>query len=278
MSGVLKRWKLILAVFLIAVFWTAVGIWFVRSQSDKERASEQIDETQNLVSAKEVEIPKADSEEIEAEGSEIKFLDVDLTKLRAKNSETAGWIQVAGTGINYPFVQTKDNDYYRTHSFDKSYNTAGWPFLDATNMQDLSDSHSIIYLHGKIAGSEFEPVRSVVASTSWINSPENFVMRTSTEKANAIWQVFSIYKILTTEDYLKVSFSASGELVDLVKTLKERSVYKFDVPFSEADKMLTFSIRYDDASIVAIHGKLVNLSRKEKSSELETSSSEEGVD
>lgn len=260
MSGVLKKWKLILAVFLITVFWTAAGMWLIRSQSDKDRASEQIEQTKELAPVSEVEIPKADSEEIETEESEIKLLEVDLAKLIAKNSDTTGWIQVVGTNIDYPFVQTS-TDYYRNHSFDKSRNSAGWPYLDKSNAKDLSDAHSIIYLHGEIEGSEFEPARSVIASTSWINDPEGFVVRTSTESANAIWQVFSIYKIETTDDYLKPGLQGS-ELLELVEKLKSRSVYNFEVPFTESDRMLTFSIKYDDKNIVAIHAKLAVLSEK----------------
>ena len=69
----------------------------------------------------------------------IKFplIDVDITELKEKNSDTVGWINVNNTNINYPFVQTKDNSYYLNHSFDKKYNEAGWVFLDYRNNNDL---------------------------------------------------------------------------------------------------------------------------------------------
>lgn len=252
-SGDKRKEFLILGIFLATVFWTAAGIWIVRSLSDKDRATEQMNETKELAEATEVELPETSTEEVEENGA--KFLAVDLSRLIQKNSDTVGWIQIPGTKVDYPFVQTKDNDFYRTHSFDQSYNTAGWPFLDAVNMRDLSDSHNIIYLHGKITGTQFEPVRSIIASNGWMEDPENFIIRTSTEKSNAIWQVFSIYKIPTTDDYLRISFANSTDLLELVNTVKGRSVYNFEVPFSEADKMLTFSIRYDDEYIVVIHAK-----------------------
>ena len=70
----------------------------------------------------------------------IKFplIDVDLNKLKEKNSDTAGWINVNNTNINYPYVQGKDNNYYLDHSFDKKYNEAGWVFLDYRNDKNLS--------------------------------------------------------------------------------------------------------------------------------------------
>lgn len=60
----------------------------------------------------------------------MKLIDVDFAELKAKNKDTVSWIQVSGTNINYPVVQTTNNDFYLTHTFDRSYNQAGWVFAD----------------------------------------------------------------------------------------------------------------------------------------------------
>lgn len=60
----------------------------------------------------------------------IEVENIDFNKLINKNPDTIGWIKVLGTDINYPVVQTNNNDFYLTHSFDKSYNKAGWIFAD----------------------------------------------------------------------------------------------------------------------------------------------------
>ncbi len=39
------------------------------------------------------------------------MINVDFTELKKTNKDTIGWVQVAGTNINYPFVQTKNNNY-----------------------------------------------------------------------------------------------------------------------------------------------------------------------
>ena len=56
-----------------------------------------------------------------------------MKELKKINNDVRGWIQVNGTNINYPFVQTNNNDFYLKHSFDKSYNSSGWIFLDYRN-------------------------------------------------------------------------------------------------------------------------------------------------
>ena len=50
----------------------------------------------------------------------MNLIDVDFKELKKVNSDTKGWIQVNGTNINYPFVQTVDNDYYLNHTFNKT--------------------------------------------------------------------------------------------------------------------------------------------------------------
>ncbi|MFR3782737.1 MAG: hypothetical protein ACLTXR_02615 [Clostridia bacterium] len=58
----------------------------------------------------------------------IEVENIDFNKLINKNPDTIGWIKVLGTDINYPVVQTNNNDFYLTHSFDKSYNESRMDF------------------------------------------------------------------------------------------------------------------------------------------------------
>ena len=55
----------------------------------------------------------------------MNMINVNFNDLKKTNPDIVGWIKVNGTNINYPFVQSKDNKYYLTHSFNKSYNSAG---------------------------------------------------------------------------------------------------------------------------------------------------------
>ena len=53
------------------------------------------------------------------------MLEVNFNNLKNINEDTKGWIKVEGTNINYPFVQSNDNEYYLKHSFDKTSNKKG---------------------------------------------------------------------------------------------------------------------------------------------------------
>ena len=72
--------------------------------------------------------------------TDVKNLQAENDELKKKNPDTVGWIKVDNTNINYPYVQTTDNSFYLNHSFDKSYNEAGWVFLDYRNNNNLDNN------------------------------------------------------------------------------------------------------------------------------------------
>lgn len=186
----------------------------------------------------------------------INLIDVDFSKLLEINSDTKGWLQVNGTNINYPFVQTSDNSYYLKRDFNKKYNSAGWVFLDYRNNITNLDKNTIIYAHGRINGTMFGSLKNIF-ETDWYNNKDNHVVKLSTATENTLWQVFSVYHIPTTSDYLQINFSSDEDFLEFVNKLKDRSQYDFNVEFNENDKILTLSTCYNDDEKVVLHAKLI---------------------
>ena len=55
-----------------------------------------------------------------------------LEEVYLENPDTVGWIEIEGTKINYPVMQTVgDPEFYLRKDFEKSYSDAGTPFMDA---------------------------------------------------------------------------------------------------------------------------------------------------
>lgn len=180
------------------------------------------------------------------------LLSVDIEALKNENTDTVGWIQVPGTYVNYPFVQTGDNSYYLEHSFDKSYNSAGWVFLDYRNTKSLDQKNNIIYAHGRIDNAMFGSLRWVLNS-NWLDNSDNHVIRTVTETGSKNWQVFSVYRIRTTSDYLKTSFTSDRSFVEFLEMIKSRSVKDFGIELGNDIKILTLSTCYNDDEKLVIH-------------------------
>ena len=68
-------------------------------------------------------------------------------ELRRINEDVIGWINMYGTGIDYPLLQGKDNDTYIDTDPKGRYSMTGRLFLDCRNRSDFSDFNSIVYGH-----------------------------------------------------------------------------------------------------------------------------------
>lgn len=194
--------------------------------------------------------------------TKIPLLQVDFSELLKKNSDTVGWIQVAGTNINYPIVQTNDNKYYLTHAFDKSYNSAGWVFSDYRNDFSNLKENTIIYGHGRLDKTVFGSLKNVLTKT-WQSNKDNYVVHISTPYENSLWQVFSVYEGNAESYYLTSTFYGNDkEYEKFLTTLKNRSSFYFNTPINTNDSILTLSTcSEDNIHRIVLHAKLI---KKEK--------------
>lgn len=263
------KWKNLVAIliFLVAfVFLIKSGIDLINYYIDNNKTKAEIQEIEDIVQIEEVS--DSDNTEIIEQTEEIdeanpywdyikmSLINVDFTELLAINSETKGWIQVSGTNINYPFVQTDDNDYYLTHSFNKSYNQAGWVFMDYRNNTEDYDKNTILYAHGMNNQTMFGSLKNILSS-SWYNNTDNHVIKLSTPTENTLWQVFSVYHIETTNDYIQTKFASDEEYQEFLDMLIGRSAVTFDTTVNYTDKILTLSTCYNSTEKVVMHAKLI---------------------
>lgn len=184
------------------------------------------------------------------------LINVDFSELKKKNSDTVAWINVNNTNINYPIVQTSDNDFYLDHSYDKSYNEAGWVFLDYRNDSSFSDKNTIIYAHSRLDKTMFGSL-SKTLKPEWYENKDNHIIRISNEKENSLWQIFSVYVIETESYYITTNFNSDEEYLTFLETMKSRSRYDFDTNLSASDRIITLSTCYDDDRKTVVHAKLI---------------------
>ena len=270
----IKRYKLnkmkLLRLIVFLLFFIMLVISFnkiIKWAKDNYNSNKQLDKIHNKTKIEEVNDENAEIIDNNADKSDpywdfikMNLINVDFDELKKQNNNTIGWIKVNGTNINYPFVQASDNEYYLNHSFDKSYNGGGWLFLDYRNNKTNFDKNTIIYGHGRRNNTLFGTLRNILSS-EWVNNTDNYVIKLSTEYENTLWQVFSIYRIPTTSDYLQISFTNS-EFKKFTNMLIDRSSYDFKTSVNENDKILTLSTCYNDSDKVVLHAKLIKISKK----------------
>lgn len=266
-----KKLKNIIPILLMIVFGVILIISIIKIigwNKDNDNTSKQIEIVQD--EAKIEEVKDDDNTEIIEQPVKVpktnpywdyikmNMINVDFTELKKINNDVKGWIQVNGTNINYPFVQASDNKYYLNHSFNKSLNYAGWVFLDYRNNL-TNNKNTIIYAHGRIDKTMFGSLRNILSS-GWLNNSNNYVVKLSTEKENTLWQVFSVYHIPTTSDYIQTEFSSDDEFLQLITKLKDRSMFNFNTDVNSNDNILTLSTCYSDTEKVVLHAKLIKKS------------------
>lgn len=191
----------------------------------------------------------------------MNLINVDFKELKERNKDTVAWIQVGGTNINYPVVQTKDNSYYLTHSFDKKYTDAGWVFMDYRNNSTTFDKNTIIYAHARKDRTMFGSLKNILTN-DWYKNKDNHIIKLSTETENTLWQVFSVYHINTETYYLTTKFSNDTEYKEFIKTIKNRTALYFNTTVTENDKILTLSTCYNKKQKVVLHAKLIKVEKR----------------
>lgn len=173
------------------------------------------------------------------------------------------FIKINNTNVNYPVVQTNNNDFYLNHAYDKSYNEAGWIYLDYRNNKDLSlNDNSIIYGHGRINKTVFGSLRNTL-NTSWQNNIDNHTISISTPYKNYIYQIFSIYTIKSETYYITTKFSKPYFKEKWIKEMKKRNTSTINTEVSTEDKVLTLSTCLNDDDIrIVVHAKLIKQQTK----------------
>ena len=74
---------------------------------------------------------------------------IDFASLKETNDEIYAWINVSGTKVDYPILQSKESDdFYLKHSAtDKKYSASGAVYTQSMNSTDFSDRVTVIYGH-----------------------------------------------------------------------------------------------------------------------------------
>jgi len=184
------------------------------------------------------------------------FGDTNFENLKKINQDTVGWIQINGTNINYPVVQTDNNEYYLNHTFWGTHNIPGCIFMDCRNTVNILNQNTIIYGHGELLDSSMFSSMSKMFKKSWLEAKENHRFIFNTEYQNMNWQIFSIYKTEPNTDYLKKDFDNQEQFLDFVDIAKEKSIYDFYTEVISDDKIITLSTCKGNKRVV-VHAKLV---------------------
>ena len=180
-------------------------------------------------------------------------LTVDFSILKEENEDIVGWIYLENSEINYPVMQSNDNEYYLRRMYNKESNRAGSLFMDYRNNSNFEDDYTIIYGHNMKNSTMFGTLTEYENQEYYDNHK---IMYYYTPEKNYIINIFAGFTTSVDSSIYELSFSE-----DKLSNITEKSDFESDVTVEKEDKIIvlsTCSYDYDDARYV-VFGSLEEL-------------------
>lgn len=203
----------------------------------------------------------------EAEEKQYEVLQTDYKKkgvrpqfeaLAEVNSDIHGWIRLEGTSLNYPVLQSRDNEDYLEYNFKKQKTKKGSIFVDyRNNLQDLSQN-TVLYGHSVGDQTMFDDLHQYLDQTFY---DAHQTIEFDTKYHQYALKVFSAYSTDAHDNYIQTNFNNVHEYEQFLKETKNKSKIKTDISVHPQDKIMTLSTCEDafsrsDKRVVVV-GKLI---------------------
>lgn len=166
--------------------------------------------------------------------------------LYLENSDMVGWIQIEGTRIDYPVMQTPaDPNYYLKHDFEKHYTDYGCPFMQADCDALAPSDNLIIYGHNMKDGSMFADLAKYGSKDFW---QAHKTVWFDTALGGSAYEIFSVIHTTVQADaadafpfYRFVNAASPEDFADYVSVCQARALYDTGIFAEYGDKLLTLS-------------------------------------
>lgn len=162
---------------------------------------------------------------------------VDFDSLIEQNGDVVGWLFCENTPINYPVLQSTDNNYYLRKMINKKYNIAGSIFMDYRSQSDMSSLNTIVYGHNMKNDTMFGTFTEYKKQSYYDEHP---VLWFLTPEHNYKIELIAGYVTSSTSDVYK-DFYSKDDLKNHVKDSIEKSTFVSGVNIVEVDNIVTLS-------------------------------------
>ena len=180
--------------------------------------------------------------------------------LYEQNNDFVGWIQIDGTNINYPVMQTPDNpDYYLKHSFEKTWSDYGVPYLDEACVIGQSNN-LVIYGHHMSNGSMFCDLELYSDPAFCMDHP---VIRFDTLTSFGEYEVIAVFRYNTNQETFRYDREVNmdeGRFSWFIEQVHARELFSTGKDASFGDQLLTLSTceyTYKNGRLVVVARKVV---------------------
>lgn len=204
----------------------------------------------NLIEVAVNETQKEDSEN--EDDDKIKLpIDVDFEVLKSQNQDIIAWLYSEDTPINYPIVQTDNNDYYLRRLVDGTYNQAGTLFMDYRNNSDFEDYRTIVYGHNMKNDTMFGTIINYKSQEYYDKHKEMYLF--TEDKSFKIELIAGYTTSSESNIYTEPIKNSNNE--ELMQIAIRNSTFESDIKVTEQDKILvlsTCSYDYENARYILL--------------------------
>ena len=191
--------------------------------------------------------PKEEPLVVRGQEEEVELPDVlnEYKTLYNKNKRLIGWLKIDDTIIDYPVMQTSNNEYYLDHNFNQEKDNNGSIFMDKDCVAYPRSQNLILYGHHMRSGKMFGDLEKY-SSESYYKKHSIIQFDTIYEKGT--YQVMYVFraKVLKENEiafkyYQFIDANSAEEFDSYMREMKEMSLYDTGVSAQYGEELLTLS-------------------------------------
>ena len=161
------------------------------------------------------------------------------------NGDIVGWLSIDGTQVNYPVVQSDDNDYYLHKDFSKADNKYGIPFADCRVDISKPSTNIPIYSHNMKDGQMFGELINYQSLDYYKQHP---VINFDSLYEEGKYKIVGMFIASTLPEHAPnfeyhnfIEAETDQELMDFANEVLSRSLIVTGVDIQPGDHLITLS-------------------------------------
>lgn len=253
-----KLYNILIAIFAIIFLISAfmVGSYFFEStkaQSDYDEITKLMESGKNQLQSTVPFIPPVQNipevsdttdSSIPAETTATPTILPEYAALYLQNDDMVGWIEIEGTKLNYPVLQTPDEkDFYLHRDFNKENSNHGAIYVQENCDVWTPSDNVVIYGHNMKDGSMFATLLKYKKQEYW---QEHRFIYFNTLLERHTYEIVAVFKTTATvgkgfDYHLFVEAENEEEFDAYVDKIKKLSYYDTGVDAEYGDKLITLS-------------------------------------
>ena len=162
-----------------------------------------------------------------------------------KNKKLIGWLKIDDTNIDYPVMQTEDNQYYLEHNLNQEYDKNGSIFMDKDCDVLKPSTNFILYGHHMRSGQMFGKLDKYEKQSY---CEEHSIIQFDTIYEKGTYQVMYVFRSRVYDEetivfkyYQFIDALSEQEFDSYMQEMAEMSLYDTGVTAQYGDRLLTLS-------------------------------------